>query len=545
MNSKRNFGLALLPLMLSIGVVVGIFMGRSMFDLNLSPQQEKLLSVLRLIESDYVDKIDVDSLLEENYSQLVSLLDPHSAYITAKDLTSVNEDLEGSFSGVGVSFQILNDTVNIIEIVSGGPSEKVGLLAGDQILKVDTVELTGKNATNENVFKFLRGKKGSKVTLEIKRQSSAKPLNFEITRGEVPVNSVDSKYMLSENTGYIKVSKFSRTTYNEFNKALHELSAEGATDFIIDLRGNSGGYMDQAILMANEFLPFGSLIVYTEGQNPLNQSLAMADGRGEFVNNPLAVLTDEFSASASEIFAGALQDNDRGLVVGRRSFGKGLVQNQTTLPDNSALRLTVGRYYTPSGRSIQKEYKRGDNGKYEHDINDRYAHGEFYSADSIKVDKSKVFKTQGGRTVYGGGGIMPDLFVPEDTTGYTSYYINVLNSGLIQKYAYKISDYYRNLLGNNKTLAHLNQVLPRDNSLLQNFVDFAAKNGVPARWYYINKSKKLILRQLKAVIARDLLGYNAFIQVLNESDNTVNSALDNLTKGVTPFSIQMNKRNKR
>lgn len=538
MKNNRNIGLSLLPLTLACGIVIGIFMGKSLFKVNLSPQVEKFLGLLELIDNEYVDKINVDSLLEENYSQFISLLDPHSAYIPAKDLTMVNDELNGSFSGVGVSFQILNDTVNIIEIVSGGPSEKVGLQAGDQILKVDTVDLTGKNATNENVFKYLRGTKGTKVNLEIKRPSSPRLLKFEITRGDVPVNSVDCKYILADKVGYIKVSKFSRTTYEEFVKALHELSAQGATEYLIDLRGNSGGYMDQAILMANEFLPAGSIIVYTKGQNPLNQSSAIADGSGDFQNIPVAVLTDEFSASASEIFSGALQDNDRGLIIGRRSFGKGLVQNQTTLPDNSAIRLTVGRYYTPSGRSIQKEYKRGDNGNYEHDINDRYAHGEFYSIDSIRLDKTKLFHTIGGREVYGGGGIMPDIFVPQDTSGYTSYYLNVLNSGLIQKYAYKIADNYRSLVGKDKTLKQLYKVLPRDNTLLQGFVDYAAKNGVPARWYYINQSKDLILRQLKAVIARDIVGYSAFIQVLNENDNTVNKAVTSLIEGISPLTVK-------
>lgn len=542
MSKNRNIGLVLLPVTLAVGIVVGIFMGKVMFGTKLSPQQEKLMSILGLIESDYVDEIDIDSLMESNYNNLISLLDPHSAYIPAKDLTTVNEELDGSFSGVGVSFQILNDTVNIIEIVAGGPSEKVGLQAGDQILKVDTVELTGKNATNENVFKYLRGKKNTKVKLRIKRSSSRTPLEFEITRGDVPVNSVDCQYILADNVGYIKVSKFSRTTYSEFVKALHTLAGEGAEQFVIDLRGNSGGYLDQAILMANEFLPKGRMIVYTKGKNPMNQSIAVADGNGDFPNIPIVVLTDEFSASASEVFSGALQDNDRGIIVGRRTFGKGLVQNQTTLPDNSALRLTVARYYTPSGRSIQKEYTLGEGGKYELDITDRYSHGEFYNADSIKLDKSKLFHTVGGREVYGGGGIMPDIFVPEDTLGITSYYINVVNSGLIQKYAYLIVEKYRQQLKNIESIDQLNSILPRDNTLLQGFVDYAAKNGVPARWFYINRSKALILRQLKAVIARDALGYSSFIIMLNQKDATLQKAVDLLKSRVAPISIGTKKK---
>lgn len=537
MNQKRNLGLLLAPLILAGGIVGGLFIGKSLYSPHLSANQQKLMEILELIESDYVDSLDVDSLLEQNFSQLISLLDPHSAYIPASELTAVNEDLDGSFSGVGVSFQILNDTVHIIEIVSGGPSEKVGLLAGDKIIRVDSMDLTGKNATNENVFKYLRGKKGTEAEITIKRDNSVKPLKFTVTRGDVPVNSVDSKYMLADNIGYIKVSKFSRTTYDEFRKALDELSARGAKKFMVDLRGNSGGYLDQAILMANEFLPKGRMIVFTKGKNLINESISMADGTGDYQEVPLAVLTDEFSASASEVFSGAMQDNDRGLVVGRRTFGKGLVQNQSTLFDNSAVRLTVARYYTPSGRSIQKEYKRGEGGKYELDISDRYAHGEFYNADSIKLDRSKLFHTVGGRNVFGGGGIMPDIFVAEDTTGITSYYINVVNSGLVQKYAYKVVENHRELLKNAKTVEDVERIIPRDNTLLNGFVDFAAKNGVPARWFYIRQSKDLLLRQLKAVIMRDALGYEAFIRMLNEGDKTVLQAEDYLKRGVEPITV--------
>lgn len=535
--TKRNLSLILMPTAIAVGIIAGIFIGKALYSPHLSPAQQKLLDILGYIESDYVDSIDTDSLLEDNFSQLISLLDPHSAYIPASELTAVNEDLDGNFSGVGVSFQILNDTVNIIEIVAGGPSEKVGLQPGDIILKADTFDLTGRNATNENVFKHLRGKKDTKVTLTIKRSNSPKPLTFEITRGEVPVNSVDSKYLIGQDIGYIRVNKFSRTTFDEFKKALNELSAKGARQFVVDLRGNSGGYLDQAVLMANEFLPSGKMIVYTKGKNQLNQSMIYSDGTGDFQDVPLAILTDEFSASASEIFAGAMQDHDRGLLVGRRSFGKGLVQNQNTLFDNSGLRLTVARYYTPSGRSIQKEYKRGGDGKYDLDITDRYAHGEFYSADSIKLDRTKLFHTAGGRNVFGGGGIMPDIFVPEDTTGITSYYIQVSNAGLIQKYAYKIVDSHRQVLRGAKTISQVMNVIPRDNTLLTGFVNFAAANGVPARWYYIRQSEQLILRQLKAVIVRDALGYEPFIEVLNETDKTLLKAVEQLRKGVKPIQV--------
>lgn len=538
MNNKRNIGLVALPLLVALGVIGGIFIGNYITRRTLSQEEEKLRTVLRLIESEYVDVVDIDSLIEVTMPQLMNSLDPHSAYIPSSDLTAVNDDLNGSFSGVGVSFQIVNDTVNVVEVIAGGPAEKVGILAGDRIIKADSIVLTGSDVSQQDVFKNLRGEKGSKVVLEIKRASSAQPLTFDVIRGDIPVNSVDCAYMIDEEVGYLRVTKFARNTYMEFFNALNDLKAEGAKKFIIDLRGNTGGFMDQAIYMANEFLPAGKMIVYTKGRRAENETMAISDGRGNFRDVELTVLTNEGSASASEIFAGAIQDNDRGLVIGRRSFGKGLVQNQTELPDSSAIRLTVARYYTPSGRSIQKEYVRGDLGKYELDIVDRYSHGEFYNVDSIKLDKNKIFTTSNGRTVYGGGGIMPDIFVPEDTTGYTSYYINVMNKGLIQKFAFSVADKYRAMLDDVKNLERLLKILPRDNTLLENFVSFAVKNGVPARWYYINKSRELLLNQIKAMIARDVLGYPAFIEMLNRNDSTVLKAHEALVSGKSPVDIK-------
>lgn len=527
----------LLPLLFAVGIAGGILMGRYFFTTRLDPREQKLHTMLEMIEEQYVDEVDMDSLLEQLYPKLLSLLDPHSAYIPASELQAVTEDLEGSFSGVGVSFQILNDTVNIIEVVAGGPAEKVGLLPGDKILKADSVDLTGKGAFNEMVFKNLRGQKGTSVSLLIDRSTSKKPLTYDVVRGDVPVNSVDADYLLNDTIGYVKVSKFARTTYNEFHQALAGLRLDGARNFVIDLRGNSGGYMDQAILMAQEFLPKGCMIVYTKGKMPEFQSIAITEESGQFLNFPVVVLMDEYSASASEIFAGAIQDNDRGLVVGRQSFGKGLVQNQTILPDSSGVRLTIARYYTPSGRSIQKDYKAGGSDGYDLDISNRFAHGEFYSRDSIRLDESRIFYTGTGRKVYGGGGIMPDLFVPEDTTGLTSYYLQVVNAGLIQKYAYKVAQSYREVLQNARNLTQFNKVLPRDNTLLEGFVEYAAANGVPARWYYIRKSRQLILSQLKAIIARDTLGYSAFVEMLNQSDPTVAEALRALKAGESPVLI--------
>lgn len=529
--------MVILPLIFAAGIVGGVWIGKYMFVSTRSAHEDKLRTILEMIDNEYVDEVDMDSLMEELYPRLLELLDPHSAYIPASELQAVNDDLEGSFSGVGVSFQIMNDTVTIIEVVAGGPSEKVGLQAGDKILRADTVDLTGKGATNENVFKNLRGKKGSKVTLEILRSTSAKPLKYDIVRGDVPVHSVDAMYALDDKTGYIRVSKFARTTAEEFHNALLTLKLQGVEKFIVDLRGNSGGFMDQAILMAEEFLKEGQAIVYTKGKLPEYGSIAVADDDGAFSDSELVVLTDEYSASASEIFAGAIQDNDRGLVVGRRTFGKGLVQTQTMLPDSSAIRLTIARYYTPSGRSIQKDYKLGGISEYESDIAQRFKRGEFYNMDSIKLDKSKMFNTMHGRTVYGGGGIMPDVFVPEDTLGMTSYYVQVVNAGLIQKYAYKVADNYREVLKNAKTLDQFKRLLPRDNTLLEGFVEYAAANGVPARWYYIRKSQNLILSQLKGVIARDILGYSSFIEMLNEEDPVVKRGLELLRNGQSPVLI--------
>lgn len=534
----KKGALALLPLMLTVGVAGGLIAGRYMAVSPMSDKETKLHTILGMINEQYVDKIDVDSLLETIFPDLLSSLDPHSAYIPASDLTAVNNELEGSFSGVGIVFQIVGDTVQVIEVVPDGPAEKVGMLPGDRILSADTVMLVGPDVSNDKVFSTLRGKKNTKVNLKIKRSNSPTPFELEVKRGDIPVKSVDSHYMLSENTGYIRVNKFARNTYSEFINALDDLSADGADNFVIDLRNNQGGFMDQAIYMANEFLPPARMIVYTRGRNAENETVAISDGRGSYQNAQLTVLTNEFSASASEIFSGAMQDNDRGLVIGRRTFGKGLVQNQTELPDSSALRLTVARYYTPSGRSIQKDYVLGRNGKYEMEIVDRYNNGEIYSADSIRKDPSKVFKTVNGRTVYGGGGITPDIFVAEDTTGYTSYYAQVMNKGLIQKYAYEVADKYRPLLSQSRSLKKLLKSVPRDNTLLDNFVSFAARNGVPARWYYINQSRGLILNNLKAFIARDILGYEAFIEVLNEEDVVIKEALRAIDEGKSPVNIE-------
>lgn len=527
----------MLPLTLALGVVGGIFIGRYVSTTRLSPAEKKLHDMLSIIKEEYVDVLDVDSLLESTFPTLLESLDPHSTYIPASELQAVNDQLGSSFSGVGISFQIVSDSVRVMEVVAGGPAEKVGILPGDRIIAADKALLTGPEVSSDSVFNTLRGPKGSKVRLKVVRKSSSKPLEFDVIRDDIPVNSVDCFYMMDDKVGYVRVTKFARATYEEFIEALEKLQEEGAEKFVIDLRGNTGGFMDQAILMANEFLPKGKLIVYSKGRLSINETVAVSDGNGSYLDNELVVLTDEISASASEIFSGAIQDNDRGLVIGRRSFGKGLVQNQTEFKDNSAMRLTVARYYTPSGRSIQKPYTLGTSGKYDYDIADRFSHGEMFNVDSIKLDKSKAFTTPNGRTVYGGGGIMPDVFVPEDTVGLTSYYISVANKGLLQKFAFSVADKYKSMLDGVKTLPRLMKVLPRDNTLLENFVNYAASNGVPARWYYINQSRSLLLRQIKAYIARDVLGMEACIQVLNEGDPTVTEALRQLEAGNSPVNI--------
>ena len=538
MGKRRNIAAVLLPLALALGIVGGVFIGRYVTFSPLSPAERKLHEMLAVIRDEYVDVLDVDSLLESAFPTILESLDPHSSYIPASELQEVNDQLGSSFSGVGVTFQIVSDSVRVMEVVAGGPAERVGILPGDRIISAGKALLTGPGVTSDSVFHTLRGQKGTSVLLKVVRSSSSKPLEFDVVRDDIPVNSVDCVYAVDDSVGYVRVSKFARTTYKEFVEALESLEKKGVSRFIIDLRGNTGGFMDEAIYMANEFLPEGKLIVYSKGRVRANETVAVSDGSGNYLDSEIVVLTDEITASASEIFAGAIQDNDRGLVVGRRSFGKGLVQNQSEFKDKSAMRLTVARYFTPSGRSIQKPYTLGSSGSYDMDIADRFSHGEMFSVDSIKLDKSKIFTTPNGRTVYGGGGIMPDVFVPEDTVGLTSYYINVANKGLLQKFAFGVADKYKAMLDGVKTLPRLMKVLPRDNTLLENFVSFAAANGVPARWYYINQSRDLLLRQIKAFIARDVLGMEACIQVLNEGDKTVEEALRQLHSGKSSVNIK-------
>ena len=502
--------------------------------------QSKVDQLLQMMNSNYVDAIDVDSITEEVMHVLVEKLDPHSAYIPKKDLELVNSELSASFSGIGVQFNIQNDTVCIVAVIPGGPSEGVGVLAGDKIIFVDDSVFTGKTMTNEKVMHTLRGPKDTQVKLSIKRSGTPDLLTYVITRGDIPIHSVDASFIIKPGIGYIKVNKFSETTYDEFMAALAKLKADGAKSYIVDLRENSGGYMDQTIRMANEFLGAGQMIVYAEGR-AYPRFEAKANGLGRFKDVPLVVLINEFSASASEIFAGAIQDNDRGTVIGRRSFGKGLVQQQIPFSDGSAVRLTVARYYTPSGRCIQKPYTLGDQLDYEMDLLERFEHGEFYSADSIHYQDTTRYYTTGGRVVYGGGGILPDIFVGRDTTGFTPLYNKCVNLAYTYQFAFRYTDSHRKELSKFKDWQSLERHLLRHN-ILDEFLRFADKKGINAQdtTLFMNssltfdeqvrKSTPLLNRLICAYIIRDVLDDNAFYAIFERDDEIVLRALEELEK---------------
>ena len=538
MNTKPVKQLLWIPIAIAVAVLVGIFFGlRFPNDNKVAENDRKLNAILNLIAQDYVDTTNLNDLIELSIPEILGYLDPHTSYFTAEDLKAATDDLNGTFSGIGISFVMVNDTIGVVEVISGGPSEKVGLMAGDKIVTIDDTVATGPKMTNSEVMKRLRGAKGTKVKLGIKRQNTNKTLTFTVTRGDIPVNSVDAYYMIDNITGYVKVNQFGRHTYDEFITALASLDEEGAERYIIDLRSNGGGFMEMAALMANEFLPADQSIVFTKGRDSRDDNELWSDGNGSFQNAELAVLIDEFSASASEIFAGAMQDNDRGLIVGCRSFGKGLVQKEFVLPDESAIRLTTARYYTPSGRCIQKDYKEGML-NYEKEVLERYLNGELYSRDSMKIDRSQVFTTLYGRTVYGGGGIVPDIFVARDTSGITSYYVDVANAGLLQRYAFNYCNNHRATLSKMKDYTEFLRTAPSDEALLKDFADFASRNGIAPRWYYINLSSDIIVTNLKALIARDTFGSQAFYPILNRKDNTVLEALKALNQHKAAFPIR-------
>ena len=533
-HSKTRY----LPIIIAVSIVAGIFIGTfyaNRFSENtpglggIQPGTNKLNGLLRIVNDQYVDTVNMAELVEEAMPQILNELDPHSSYIPAKDLQAVNDDLAGSFSGIGVQFTIQQDTIHISDVISGGPSEKVGLMPGDRIVEIDDSAFVGKIVTNNESMKRLKGPKGSEVKLGVFRPGEKELLHFTIIRGDIPNKSIKAAYMIDEKYGYMNIEKFGETTYPEMLIALAQLHQQNCEGIIIDLRGNTGGYMGAAIQMVNEFLPKGRLIVYTEGRKSPRENYP-SNGTGSSQEMPIVVLLDEGSASASEIFAGAIQDNDRGTIIGRRSFGKGLVQQPIEFNDGSAIRLTIARYYTPSGRCIQKPYKKGNDAQYNMDLLTRYEHGEFFSKDSIKQDESQIYYTSIGRPVYGGGGIMPDIFVPQDTTGVTSYFTMAANRGLTIQFSFQYTDQNRQKLSKYKTGEELLKYLKTQN-ILEKFARFAESKGLKRRNLLMYKSKELFDRNLYGNIIYNMLNMEEYLKFLNQSDPTVLKALEVLKAG--------------
>lgn len=518
-----------MPLIMAVCVIIGIMIGSfyaNHFSGNrlniINSGSNRLSNLLHLIDDQYVDKVNIDSLVDVAIPQILADLDPHSVYISAKDAQAVADDLKGSFSGVGIEFTIRKDTIHVQNVVKNGPAQRAGILAGDKIVSVDGKPFVGKIVTNEEAMRRLKGPKDTKVKLGVMRYGQKAVKYFTVTRGDIPQKSITATYMLDKNTGYIKVKSFGETTYPEMLIALAKLSQEGFTNLVIDLRDNTGGYMNSAIQMANEFLPKDKLIVYTIGRKSPRQDFP-SDGHGSYQKIPLVVLINEGSASASEIFAGAMQDNDRATIIGRRSFGKGLVQQQLSFPDGSMIRLTIARYYTPSGRCIQKPFTAGDNKDYEEDLLTRYQHGEFFSQDSIK-HHGPAYHTSIGRTVYGGGGITPDIFVAEDTLGMTSYYKQAAMSGLILQYAFTYTDNNRPKLNTYKDMMSLSKYLVSQNTVEQ-FAAYADRNGLKRRNLMIRKSHKLLERFINSRIIYNMLDDEAWTEYINADDPTIAKAL--------------------
>lgn len=510
---KKNSGTNILtPVFISaalvLGVIIGLMAGRSSVDSrlrdlsrDLSRPGNKITYALSLIDRYYVDPINTDSLVEKVMPDLMWNLDPHSVYIPAAEMASVNEPLDGEFDGIGVVFNMSTDTIIVLNVIPNGPSQKAGVQNGDRIIMINDSLVAGRKIPMDEIMKMLRGPRGTEVSVSVMRQGISDLVPITITRDKIPVKSVDAAYMISPDAGFMRITSFSQNTYQEMMQALSDLRKEGMKKLIIDLRGNSGGYLGQPILMANEFLPEGSLIVYTEDRSG-KQTKEYSDGKGKYMDVELAVLIDENSASSSEIFAGALQDNDRATIIGRRSYGKGLVQQQIPFTDGSAMRLTTARYFTPTGRSIQKPYTAADTA-YGYDIYNRYLHNELFSADSIQFDDSLKFTTPGGKTVYGGGGIMPDIFVPLDTTEITNYYIEVAGRNIIYRYAMDYSDRNRDRINSIRTTAELNALLDSDTRMLEDFVQFAKRNGVAPDPTQIRKSERLLKAVLRSYIGRN------------------------------------------
>ena len=527
-----------MPLVMALCVVVGIMIGTfyaNHFSGNrlniINSGSSRLSNLLHIIDDQYVDSVNIDSLVEKAIPQILAELDPHSVYISAKDVQLATDDLKGSFSGVGIEFIIRDDTIRVQNVIKDGPANRAGLLAGDKIVSINGKPFVGKIVTNEEAMHRLKGPKDSKVLIGVKRFGEKGVKVFTVTRGDISVNSISACYMINDTTGYIRVKSFGERTYAEMLSALQTLNIEGADHLIIDLRDNGGGILEAAVQMANEFLPKNRLIVYTQGRKSPRAEYR-SNGKGSYQHIPMVVLINEGTASAAEIFAGAMQDNDRATIVGRRSFGKGLVQQQIQFPDGSMIRLTVARYYTPSGRCIQKPFKPGDNADYENDLLSRYRHGEFFSQDSIK-HVGPAYHTHNGRTVYGGGGITPDIFVPEDTTHVTSYYKEAAMSGLILQYAFNYTDQHRPILSKFTEMMPLANYLDRQN-LVNDFANYAARYGLRRRNLMIMRSHSLLQNYIDSRIIYNILDEQAWIEYLNLSDETVKTAL-NVFKNHTKY----------
>ncbi len=546
-NKGKGFPLFTMALV-AISIFIGIICGRIIEKDNdnaqvrdiitkLSEPKDKISYTLSLIDGYYVDKIPLDTLAEDVIPAILKELDPHSVYIPAKEMQQVNEPLEGEFDGVGIVFNMATDTIKVINVVPKGPSEKAGIIGGDCIITINDSLVAGKKIPQSDVMKLLRGKRGSKVNLGIERQGAGELLSIEVERGVIPIHSVGAKLILEDSIGYIKMMQFARNTYQEIVTAIAELKVQGMTDLILDLRGNSGGYLDQAIAIANEFLPANNLIVYTEDRNG-EQRREYSDGSGLSTDLNVAVLIDESSASSSEILAGALQDNDRGIIMGRRSFGKGLVQQQIPFHDGSAMRLTIARYYTPTGRSIQKPYVKGEGEEYEDDLSQRIKHNELFVADSIHFVDSLKRVTPKGKVVYGGGGIMPDIFIPADTTDITTYFIKVTARNILYNYTTRYTDKHRKEINAITTIEQLNDHFAANPNILNDFVAYAARKGVPANWREINISRDLIEAQLKGYIGRNTpLDDNGFYINIYPIDDVTMRAIDVLKNGTDEIEI--------
>ena len=513
---RPNKSNRLMPLLMALCVVIGIVVGTfyaNHFSGNrlniINSGSNRINNLLHIIDDQYVDKVNIDSLVDMAIPQILSDLDPHSVYFSAKEMQQTTDDLKGSFSGVGIEFIIREDTIRIQGVVKNGPADQVGIRAGDKIVSVDGKPFVGKVVTNSEAMKRLKGPKDTKVKIGVIRYGEKKVKNYTITRGDIPQKSIVAAYMLDENTGYIKIKNFGENTYPEMLIALAKLSQEGFSNLVVDLRDNTGGYLKPAVQIANEFLPKNKLIVYTEGRKSPRQDY-LSDGRGSYQRIPLVVLINEGSASASEIFAGAIQDNDRGTIIGRRSFGKGLVQNQIEFTDGSMIRLTIARYYTPSGRCIQKPYTAGDNADYEEDLLARYQHGEFFSQDSIK-HTGPAYHTGLGRTVYGGGGITPDIFVPEDTLGMTSYFKEAAMRGLILQFAFVYTDNNRPKLSSFENMYDLADYLDNQNTV-DKFATYADKNGLKRRNLLIKKSYDMLKLYINSRIIYNIMDEEDWIE---------------------------------